>query len=159
MNSAPEPQISLGNLAVQFARRFNSDLFERLAAAGFQGLRPRHSALLMSIDQPGTRVTTLADRAEVTVQSMGELVDDLERAGYVERHPDPADRRARLIRFTDRGRTAVDVCMEVLADIEQEYRTALGRDRYAATWTALNGLLDPTKATSSADRPVGTASS
>ncbi len=40
--------------------------------------------------------------ARASPQSMGELVDDLETKGYVERRPDPADRRAKRIHLTER---------------------------------------------------------
>ena len=49
-------------------------------------------------------MSVLADRARMTKQSMTELVAHLERHGYVERVPDPADGRAKLVRATGRGR-------------------------------------------------------
>jgi DNA-binding MarR family transcriptional regulator len=67
-------------------------------------LRASHTQVFESLDPAGTRLTTLADRARMSHQAMGEMVDELIRHGYLERVPDPADGRARLIRPTARGR-------------------------------------------------------
>ena len=56
-----------------------------------------------NIDPEGSRLTELAERARMTKQSVGEVATDLEQRGYVERVPDPADGRAKIIRLTERG--------------------------------------------------------
>src|SRR5690348_3263383 len=65
-----------------------------LAEAGFDDLTPAHTAVFQHIETDGSRLTDLARRAQMTKQSMGYLVDNLERLGYLERRPDPTDRRA-----------------------------------------------------------------
>jgi DNA-binding MarR family transcriptional regulator len=67
-------------------------------------LRGSHTQVFECLDREGTRLTTLAERARMSHQAMGEMVDELTRHGYLERVPDPADGRARLIRPTARGR-------------------------------------------------------
>src|SRR5215468_10464789 len=67
-------------------------------------LRAVHTQVFESLDPDGTRLTVLAERAQISHQAMGEMVDELVRHGYLERVADPADRRARLIRATARGR-------------------------------------------------------
>jgi DNA-binding MarR family transcriptional regulator len=57
---------------------------------------------------------------------MGELVAHLERHGYVERVPDPSDRRAKLVRATAHGREVYAIAREALADIEREWTAHLG---------------------------------
>ena len=76
----------------------------RLSAEGFDDLRPAYSPVFQHMERRGTRIGVLAERARMTNQSMGYLVDALERRGYVERRPDPADRRAAVVVITDRGR-------------------------------------------------------
>lgn len=49
------------------------------------------------LDDAGTTVSVLAERAQITKQSMAELVRHLEVHGYVERVPDPKDGRAKLV--------------------------------------------------------------
>ena len=78
------------------------------------------------IDDGGTRLTDLADRAQVTKQTASLLVAALEQEGLVERVPDPADGRARLIRFTDRGRAASLEAMHVVMGVEREWTEHLG---------------------------------
>src|SRR5436305_12397169 len=74
-----------------------------LAEAGFDDIRPAHTAVFQHIEAAGSRLTDLAERAQIAKQSMGYLVDYLERRGYLERRPDPSDRRAAIVCLTDRG--------------------------------------------------------
>ena len=77
----------------------------------------------------GTRVSELARRAQITKQSMAELVAHLERHGYVERVPDPDDRRAKLVRATARGGAVYAIARAFVADLEAEWTAALGEER------------------------------
>jgi DNA-binding MarR family transcriptional regulator len=79
----------------------------------------------------------------MTKQSMGELVDDLEKRGYVERRPDPTDRRARLVALTDRGRAQARAGLRMIGRLERESRERLGEARYAALLEALDDLAAP----------------
>ncbi|MFY9915018.1 MAG: MarR family winged helix-turn-helix transcriptional regulator [Nocardioidaceae bacterium] len=91
-------------------------------------IRPNHSAVFAQIRPEGSRLTELAAGANMTPQSMGQIVDELERMGYVQRRPDPGDRRAKLIALTDRGRAAVDAGEAAITGIEQDLEDLLGRD-------------------------------
>ncbi|MQA88173.1 MAG: winged helix DNA-binding protein [Streptosporangiales bacterium] len=82
------------------------ELVERLQAASYDDMTAAHHPVFENIDPDGTRLTVLAARTGMTHQSTGELVQTLERCGYLERSTDPSDRRARLVRLTPRGRTA-----------------------------------------------------
>ena len=59
-------------------------------------------------------------------QAMSELVTDLERLGYLRRRPDPEDRRAKLIEFTDRGWAAVSTALDAFTDIEAHFARHIG---------------------------------
>src|SRR5262245_8803023 len=78
-------------------RAFVERLHAGLVSAGFAELRPPHMVVFQYIKAEGMRLTDLADLAQITKQSMGYLVDYLEEHDYVERVPDPADGRARLV--------------------------------------------------------------
>jgi len=114
----------------------------RLAAAGHQAIRPAHGAVFQFIDGEGTRVSVLAERAQVTKQSMAELVTHLEAHGYVERVPDPTDRRAKLVRLTERGWAAVPVALAAIADLTAQWRAQLGAARFDSLRAALAELND-----------------
>lgn len=119
---------------------FLRELFTRLAAEGFDDLRPAHSPVFQHLERGGTRIGVLAERAQMTNQSMGYLVDALESRGYVERRPDPADRRAALVLITDRGREEITAARRLIADIEREWEERIGSARMAALREALDAL-------------------
>lgn len=101
-------------------------IVDGVIAAGFPQ-RPAHSAVMAHIDiEGGTRLTTLAARANITPQAVGELVDDLERLGYVVRQPDPDDRRAKRIVLTQRGEACVAAALSTIAALETELEELLG---------------------------------
>jgi DNA-binding MarR family transcriptional regulator len=60
---------------------------------------------------------------------MAQLVEHLERHGYVERVADPADRRAKLVRATARGRQIYAIAREVMAEIDARWTEQLGSAR------------------------------
>jgi DNA-binding MarR family transcriptional regulator len=123
-------ELPIGMIAQQLQRAFEAECFERLAAAGFTGLRMRHSVLLNTVGPEGSRITALATELGMTKQAMGEMVDELESNGYVERSADPVDRRARVIRYTARGHRALAMAYEIMPAIEREYAELVGVERY-----------------------------
>jgi DNA-binding MarR family transcriptional regulator len=102
-----------------------------LAEAGFDDLRPAHTAVFQHIDADGSRLTDLAERAQITKQSMGYLVDYLEERGYVERRPDPGDRRASLVCLTERGWGQVNAALAIIATLEKEWTRTIGTQEMA----------------------------
>ncbi len=97
-----------------------------LVARGYRDLRPAHLVVFQHLDPEGSRQTRLAERAQMTKQSMGYLVDYLEERGYVARIPDPLDRRARLVVLTERGRAVERAARAEIAALEAEWDAALG---------------------------------
>lgn len=118
---------------------FMRALFDRLATQGFDDLRPAHAQVFQHLKEQGVRLTELARRAGIAPQSMAKFVDELERLGYVEREPDPVDRRAALIRPTDRGRAEVRAARKIIAKLEREWASTVGDKRYAVLLEALGG--------------------
>jgi DNA-binding MarR family transcriptional regulator len=118
------------NLAILLREPFrvgNEVLHRRFAERGHPEIRPVHGNVMQFLDDAGTRVSVLAQRAQMTKQSMAELVAHLERLGYVERVPDPGDGRAKLVRATPRGRELYPIAREVVAELEAEWTRRLGR--------------------------------
>jgi DNA-binding MarR family transcriptional regulator len=133
----------IGRLFRDAFAMFEADLLEELhRVAGATSLRPTHNAVLRYMDaDTGTRASTLAERSGLTRQALTQIVDDLERLGYVERRPDPDDRRAKLVVYTERGRTAFEAGRHIIEDIERRYATALGTAEFAALRASLLRLL------------------
>ncbi|MEV6932510.1 MarR family winged helix-turn-helix transcriptional regulator [Dactylosporangium sp. NPDC051485] len=122
----------LGVLSAQVLFALQKELFRRLAEQGHPGLRPRHGAVLAYLDPEGTRATDLAFQSGQHKQVIGTLVDELEGLGYVERRPDPQDRRAKLIVPTELGLDQMRRSDEILGDIERGHAEAVGEEAYAA---------------------------
>jgi DNA-binding MarR family transcriptional regulator len=116
-------------------------LHRRLNEEGFEGIRYRHGSVFRFIDAEGSRLTALAERSRLSKQAIGEVVDELERHGYVERTADPADRRAKIIRLTERGRTGQLAAARILRDIEQRWARHLGPDQITTLRRTLEEII------------------
>jgi DNA-binding MarR family transcriptional regulator len=112
-----------------------------LEAAGFGDVRPAHFTVFQHLPLAGTRLTALAEAALLTKQTMGYLVDDLEALGYVERVPDPVDRRAKLIRLTPRGRQVDETMRAVIQHLEEEWAARMGEENYQTLQRLLQDLI------------------
>ena len=130
-------QHHIGRLFLQAQRSFSERSIAKLRGRGHAGLGLAHTLLLIHLDLSGTRITTLAERAGITKQAMGQLADDLEGQGYVARATDPTDRRAMLLSFTERGWEFLRDAHHVKREIEAEYIALLGEARWAALGEAL----------------------
>jgi DNA-binding MarR family transcriptional regulator len=140
------PDVNVGVLMFVSYRAMENRVFQAIAAAGFADLTPAQARILQRIGPAGTRLTDLAEQAQVTKQSAGFLVDQLVGAGYVERTSDPLDARARLIRISGRGLAAQPIADAVVADVEAEWAAHLGPAQWTAlrrALTALRGITDP----------------
>jgi DNA-binding MarR family transcriptional regulator len=116
-----ERRVTLIAVFRQTAQRMVAELVEALHEGGYADISASHQAVFENLDPDGTRLTVLAARAGMTHQSMGELVRELERRGYLERIADPADGRARIVRLTKRGRDAVRLAVAASAQIEARW--------------------------------------
>ncbi|MCK2214185.1 MarR family transcriptional regulator [Actinomadura sp. ATCC 31491] len=121
----------LGILSSRTLFGLQRELFARLSEQGHPRVRPRHGAVLAYLDEEGSRATDLAAQSGQHKQVIGTLVDELVELGYVERRPDPADRRAKLIVPTEKGRDHMARSDAVLAEMEAEHARAVGEQAYA----------------------------
>lgn len=135
-------QQHIGRLLQQAYRGFNNRAIAKLRQRGHSGLTLAHTLLLSYLDLEGTRITVLAERARITKQSMGQLVLDLEKRGYIERRVDPLDRRATLVFFTDKGWQFLRDAYEIKKEIEAEYQAILGEEDMKRLRSALTRLLE-----------------
>jgi DNA-binding MarR family transcriptional regulator len=117
--------------------RFDARVLELVAAhpgvpLGLANLARRrqvsaaHIHITRHLTAEGARLTDLAQRAGLTKQAMGALVSDCEAWGMVTRDPDPADARARQIRFTAAGLAWLNAYSEATTQAQAEMRTAVG---------------------------------
>jgi len=134
-------RLPVGQLLGLMLRRFRADLFAWGQEAGYANLRQSHLQVFGNIDWTGTRLTDLAARAGMTRPSMLELVDELVRAGYLERRPDERDGRAKLICLTREGRRVVVQALRAIRQIESMYAGEVGAARFQEACLTLQELL------------------
>lgn len=136
-----QSRLNIGQLLRIPYQQFLARLHDGLAAAGYPDIHPAHgNNIFQHLDTEGTRLTDLAERAQLTKQSVGDLVEYLEARGYIERVPDPVDGRAKLIRLTAKGWEVTAVAEELIWQIEMEWAQRLGQDSLEQLRSSLERL-------------------
>jgi DNA-binding MarR family transcriptional regulator len=142
LSTSPPQRLHIGQLLVQLTRLFQTELFERLIAAGLQDARVPHTHVTAYIKAEGSRLTELAAQARMTLPAMSELVDDLQRLGIVERRPDPSDGRAKLICLTETGWETMRTAQKIISQLEAEYTRLIGTESFERMCQDLQTLLN-----------------
>jgi DNA-binding MarR family transcriptional regulator len=137
----PTDRLAIGQLLVRSLRAFRAELFAPAAAAGYTDTREPHLQIFGNLGVDGVRLTDLAARAQLSLAATSELVNELQELDYLERRPDPADRRAKLIFPTARGRQALADAGDRVAEIEAHWAWLVGADRFTAMARTLQDLL------------------
>lgn len=124
-------------------RAFIDEVHEQLAAEGFDDVRPAYGFAFrhLSWHPEGVSGVDLARHLGVTKQAAGQLLDELERRGYVERRPHPTDRRSRVVVLADRGWACVRRFELISAAVEERWSGLVGRDRLDALRADLDVIL------------------
>ena len=130
--AVPTKDMLIGALLRVPAQAIQRRIITELNAAGFEDLRLPHMAVLQFPGPDGTRPGLLAERAGMSKQAMNQLLRSLEVLGYLVRSDMPDQGRARVVRFTKRGRAAYARVQAILRDIEREWSTVLGPERFEA---------------------------
>src|SRR5690606_35332172 len=104
-------------------------------------IRPAHTSVFPHVDHAGTRLTELARRMGISKQAVGQLVDELEQMGAVERIPDPSEGRATLIRFSTKPGSSLLDGLAHLQKLERELGETFGAERMAALHDGRGALL------------------
>lgn len=131
---------NLGVLLFIASRALEQRAHDAVIAAGITDISVAQARIAARIGPHGTRVSDLADQARITKQSAGFLVEQLESAGYVERVPDPSDRRARLVRLTARADEVVAAADAEVHRVLREWEAHVGADRLRQTYETLLDL-------------------
>ena len=143
MSTTDSERLPIGQLAGNVVRLFRTELAGRGATLdGVAGIRPAHLQVFGTIKAEGTRLSDLASWSNMSLSSMAELVDDLERLGYLERRPDPRDGRAKLVCLTDTGWRAIRAGRRIIEEIEADWGQRLGEQRFQDLCQALQALID-----------------
>ena len=118
-------------------------MLERLHAEGFEDLDMAHLNLLLYPGPQGARPSELAAQRGITKQAANYLLGQLEGLGYLKRQPDAGDGRSKRIALTDRGERAAYTIRDAVRDVERDWQTQLGQDRFAQLKALLLELNEP----------------
>jgi DNA-binding MarR family transcriptional regulator len=122
-------------------QHYAQDIEAALREAGFDDIRPAAANVFPFVPPEGITVSGLAERAGVRKQTMAQAVDRLERTGYVERRPDPRDRRSRLVFLTGRGASVPPVTHAAAARVEERWAQLTSPEELDALRASLLRLL------------------
>jgi DNA-binding MarR family transcriptional regulator len=134
-------RLAIGQLLVRLLHEFRTALFDAVEGSEFADLRFAHNQIWGNVGIDGIRLTELATKANLSLAACSELVNELQSLGYLERQPDPADGRAKLIFPTPRGRRLLDGAGQRVAELEAEWRSHLPAGEFDRACKALDRLL------------------
>jgi DNA-binding MarR family transcriptional regulator len=120
-----------------------------LHEAGFEDIGPSAGNVFPFVRPEGITVSELAELAHVRKQTMAQTVEQLERTGYVERRPNPDDRRSQLVFLTERGESVPPVTHAAAARIEERWAALTSPKELQALRKSLLRLLDQLREESS----------
>jgi DNA-binding MarR family transcriptional regulator len=127
-------------------QHYAQDIDTALRDAGFDDVRPAAANVFPFVTPEGITVSELAELAQVRKQTMAQAVDQLERMGYVERRPNPDDRRSRLVFLTERGEAVRPVTHATAARVEERWAELTSPEELEALRASLLRLLTELRA-------------
>lgn len=121
------------------------EIFEELAAAGFDDLRPVHRSILRDLLTSNLRPSELGARLGLSKQAANDLVREFEVKGYITLEPDPDDGRAKRIVATERGWQASETAQATSNAVGHRWAELVGEERYAVFEEVLRAIVDGTR--------------
>jgi DNA-binding MarR family transcriptional regulator len=122
---------NIGRLLLASQINWQDALIRGLRENGFRAVRASHMNLLRHVDVGGTRITEIAERSRLTKQAVGQFLVACEAQKLVKTSTDATDRRAKIVTFTDRGKSLIEAERDVIAAIEAQVEAVLGARSYA----------------------------
>lgn len=121
---------NLGRNLHTISRDLQRELMAQNAAKGYEGLKLGWDALFLNMSfMLGVRVVDVAEANQLSKQAMSQLVSEIESYGYVERHPDPEDGRAKRVFFTDKGKALINDSLDAISEVEAGYAELIGAEK------------------------------
>lgn len=136
-----DDQPAIGGLLRMAWQAHRDRMFEHLSGAGYPDVTRAQFALFRWPGVDGMRPGEVADLAGLSKQAVNDTLGELERAGYLERHADPQDGRARIVRLTDRGRALQAAAHQTSRELEAEWAASLGEERFDILRATLRDMI------------------
>jgi DNA-binding MarR family transcriptional regulator len=132
---------TMGLLLRLLYQLYSLEIQGALRDAGFEDINPAAANVFTFVTSKGATVSELANLAHVRKQTMAQTVEQLEQSGYVERRPNPSDRRSQLVFLTSRGKRIPQVTHRAAAAVEKRWARVRGPDELETLRTSLVDLL------------------
>jgi len=123
-------------------RRYGQEIRAALAGAGFTDMPRAGARLVGGIARNGPSLADAAADLAVSKQAASQLVDTLVLRGYLERRPDPEDRRRIILNLTNRGRSAATEIRAAVERVDRRFADKVGIDKLAETRRVLAALVE-----------------
>ena len=123
-------------------RTMQADMTRQARVRGWDRAKPAHNSVFGNLGYEGARPAELAARAGITRQSMGEVIRELVDFGILEMTPDPTDKRAKVVRYTELGIRETAQGGDHIVDVEEQLIAALGEDEYENLRTGLEKIVE-----------------
>lgn len=131
---------AMGVLLFLLVEDYESRFIAAYRKLGFDDVLRSHGAVLRHLDGSGASISELSQRAGITKQTIGKIVRQLEKLGYLSVVTGSEDRRSRIVRFSLRGERLVSVSNRVVDDIRKQYRQRLGEPVFATLYRHLDAI-------------------
>ena len=142
-------QPMIGLLVRLIYQHYSQAMDAALREAGFDDIGPSAGNVFPFVGPAGITVSELAALAHVRKQTMAQAVEQLELAGYVERRPNPDDRRSQLVLLTERGKSVPPVTHAAAARVEERWAALTSPKELEGLRKSLLRLHDKLQAASS----------
>jgi DNA-binding MarR family transcriptional regulator len=143
---APNYRAVLKPMAPALMRGAHARAIDRVLAhvqaAGFPEIRAAHMPVFQFPGPHNSSPVAIAHRSGRSKQHINLLLNDLEAAGYVERHADPNRSRGIVVLLNERGMALVSAMRAALEEVEADWARKLGARRFNALKAALADLND-----------------
>lgn len=129
------------NLAQLLMRAFDwadQGLQNYLQSKGWPEITRAQSLVFVNIGEGITRPSEIAAKVGVTRQAIHQTINELVEAGFVTLEPDPADRRAKVLRYTEKGARIGQDALQGLAAVEELLAKRIGSEAVKALRGALS---------------------
>jgi DNA-binding MarR family transcriptional regulator len=137
-------------------RTYGNAIRRALAAVGCDDMPRNGSYVVGAIARTGSPLSDIIPQLGVSKQAAGQLIDTLVGRGYLEREPDPEDRRRMNISLTERGEMAAVEGRKAVEAIDAELLDRVGPERFDAGRMMLAELIaigDEQRAAEHDDQP------
>jgi DNA-binding MarR family transcriptional regulator len=132
---------AIGGLLRMAWQAHRDRMYERLRAAGYSDVTRAQFALLRWPSVDNMRPSEVAELAGLSKQTVNDLLGELERSGYLERRPHPADGRGRIVGLTARGRRLQRVTHRISRELESVWAEQVGRKNITSLRNTLEAMI------------------